>query len=72
MKYTIELFEDPDRWSRWDVIEWGEHRNPIDSKIDSKKRQVGKVIHSEHGNTSTTYSYARAWLDNYKKENGIE
>ena len=64
MDYTIDLYEDPDRWSRWDVVEWGDHPDPL----DPVQRRTGKIIHSVRGNDNYSRRLAQLWLDNYLRE----
>jgi len=61
MKYVVELYEDPDQYSRWEVIRFS---NP-----DSNGRSVGEVLYSIRGNDSYTKNQADAWLNNYLNEN---
>ena len=64
MEYSVELYEDPDQWSHWEVIEWGPHPHP-EATI---RRRTGKVLHRVRGNDWNSQIVAREWLNNYKKE----
>ena len=69
MEYSVELYEDPDQWSFWEVIEWG---NPDLRAPGERPTKTGKIIHRVRGNDWVSEMAAREWLHNYKKENGIE
>jgi len=68
MEYSVELYEDPDQWSFWEVIEWGPHPHPE----DTVRRRTGMILHRVRGNDWVSEMAAREWLHIYKKENGIE
>ena len=60
MKYVVELYEDPDRYSRWDVIRY--------SDPDSNSLSVGEVLHAIRGNDRYAEKLAHQWLEAYLKE----
>jgi hypothetical protein len=73
LEHTVELYEDPDQWSFWEVIEWDNPNNkePGEHGMYLSATRSGKILHRVRGNDWTSEMAAREWLHNYKKENGI-
>jgi hypothetical protein len=65
MEYTVELYEDPDQWSFWEVIEWG---NPDHRAPGERPTKTGRVLHRVRGNDRFAELAAREWLLNYNQE----
>ena len=73
LQHTVELYEDPDKWSHWEVIEWGNPNNdhPGEHGMYLAPARSGKILHRVRGSDWAAEMSAREWLHNYKKEQGL-